>query len=214
MIGGRCALGSVMRVSAFAFLLLVPACGATAPATLEVPAVTPPMPAQLVVPDLVGAPPRAPIGRVYPLGWSPAGLFAYAYEPPDEACGCYFFRVIVVELPSAHVVWEMSHDSGENLPPFDLEELWREQGGLISTRLDQLGIVRRDEPALQYLTGETISEGDPEGVEEPILATSPGLLASPYGKVCAVLIEEEWRGWEGPPNVHQLRFEGQSCGSD
>jgi hypothetical protein len=195
-----------------ALLVLVPACAAAAPPIRAVPPETPPMPAHLVVPDLDDSNPRFPVGRVYPLGWSRDGLFAYAYEPPDEACGCYFFQVIVQDLTSGEIVWEMSHDSGENRPPFNLAELWREQGGLISTRLAQLGIVRRDETVLED-DDHVISEGDPEAEDAPIRVTSPGRLLSPLARVGAVLIEEEWRGWEGIPHVYKLRFEGENYGA-
>lgn len=124
-------------------------------AEVPVPAAAEP-PVQLVVPDLAEyeAPNSILIpGRVFPVGWSPAGLFAYAYEPPDEACGCYFFRLVVQDLSDNQVVWEHEYDSGE------LEEgnpnqltsvaaVWHAEGAALSAKLAALGIVRRHEPAL------------------------------------------------------------------
>lgn len=113
------------------------------------------LPIQLTVPGLLEyESPNAVLlaGRVYPVGWSPGGLFAYVYEPPDEACGCYFFDLVVQDLATNHIVWKYHYDSGhdDGPPAFtSLEELWRARGPELVARLDTLGIVRREDPTLR-----------------------------------------------------------------
>lgn len=94
------------------------------------------------------------LGWVYPLGWSPEGLFAYVYEPADEACGCYFFELIVQDLRSDRIVWRYEYTSGkyqlDDLERFDgLEEIWKGKGEQFAAKLRELGIVRRDDTKLE-----------------------------------------------------------------
>src|SRR5688572_4978733 len=42
----------------------------------------------------------------YPIGWSRDGKFAYLVEPPDEACGCYFAEIVIVNLKTDKVLWQ------------------------------------------------------------------------------------------------------------
>ena len=35
---------------------------------------------------------------LFPIGWSRDGKFAYVEEPVDDACGCYFAEVHIVDL--------------------------------------------------------------------------------------------------------------------
>jgi hypothetical protein len=86
-------------------------------------------------------------GRLYPIGWSKAGLFAYVHEPPDEACGCYFAHLVVQDLVSDRIEWNDRYESGglrEDDPEqiADLEALWRVRGPAWSERLEQFGIER------------------------------------------------------------------------
>ena len=53
-----------------------------------------------------------------PIGWSANGKFAYISEPADEACGCYFFELKIVDTRSDKIVYEFVHNdegTGETL---------------------------------------------------------------------------------------------------
>ncbi len=80
-----------------AFFLL--ACSAAA----QLPDRQPPR--ELRVPNLVEKETTLIIGRVYPVGWSPDGLFAYVYEPADEL-RLRFFELIVLDLQSDRIAWQ------------------------------------------------------------------------------------------------------------
>ncbi|WP_437896344.1 hypothetical protein [Sorangium sp. So ce124] len=129
---------------------------ASIPARVGIPEDAQP-PVQLIVPDLAEFErPNAVLlpGRVFPLGWSRSGLFAYVYEPPDEACGCYFFHLIVQDLATHRITWEHRYESGEIREGdpdqlTSLQAVWRARGGMLSARLHELGIVRSNEPALR-----------------------------------------------------------------
>lgn len=38
------------------------------------------------------------VENFFPIGWSKDGKFAYYLEPVDEACGCYFGKLVIVDL--------------------------------------------------------------------------------------------------------------------
>ncbi len=100
------------------------------------------------------------LGRIFPVGWSPEGLFAYVYEAPDEACGCYFFELIVQDLETDKVAWHYDYDSDkyefDSPSRFDdLEAIWKAKGQEFAAKLRELGIVRRDDPKLELFAAST-----------------------------------------------------------
>jgi hypothetical protein len=194
------------------------------------------------------------LSRIYPVGWSPQGLFAYVYEPADEACGCYFFELIVQDLKTDRVAWQFKYSTDElgsaDPQQFDnLAEVWHAKQKELTAKLQELGIVRLDQPAPTLFSSgpeklsikiasetkgddaevfvhlgkyeielagpkgrKTIFRSDEAGVTTdtfgPLEAAATVYLRSPYENRIAVLIEEKWRGYEGPPNVIRLRFAG------
>jgi hypothetical protein len=120
-------------------------------------------------------------GRLYPLGWSKEGLFAYVYEPPDEACGCYFFRLIVQDMVSDEVLWEYRYDSEELSadkpdPIEDLADMWRAHGDELEDRLLAFGIIRARDAALTPLP-----QAGPEGLGASFRTGSVPEEKSHYG---------------------------------
>jgi hypothetical protein len=218
------------------------ACGAPVPADAGGP------PARLAIPGLTEfEAPNATLipGRIFPLGWSRDGKLAYVYEPPDEACGCYFFRLIVQDMVSDRILWEHRYDSGELAgdKPGEMSnvaEVWRAKGKDFEARLRSFGIVRAGmalqpfSPRLQaafqttmtrenpfgfpYISAYEIEMRSSAGVKSifksgkmepgPLEVSSPGYLASPFGEQIAVVVQETWRGWEGPPHTARLRVVG------
>jgi hypothetical protein len=77
----------------------------------------------------------------YPIGWSKDGNFAYYIEPFDEACGCYFAKLLIVDLKTDKVLWKFEHE-GDSLEedkaagkPYSLATLWRANRKLFSQKL-------------------------------------------------------------------------------
>jgi len=53
----------------------------------------------------------------YPIGFSKDGKFAYYVEPVDEACGCYFAKLIIQDLRTDKILFEHKHmGDGDNDP--------------------------------------------------------------------------------------------------
>jgi hypothetical protein len=87
------------------------------------------------------------IESFYPIGWSKDGKFAYYVEPVDEACGCYFAKLLILDLKTDKVLWEFKYDS-EDLEdakkagrPYSLNSLWQVNRKLFSDKLKENGIV-------------------------------------------------------------------------
>lgn len=95
----------------------------------------------------------------YPIGWSKTGNFAYYVEPVDEACGCYFAKLFILDLRTDKVLWKFEHE-GDFIDedrkagkPYSLPTLWRANQKLFSEKLrehgiePQTGVVLRSFPA-------------------------------------------------------------------
>jgi hypothetical protein len=85
------------------------------------------------------------IDKFYPIGWSKDGKFAYYLEPVDEACGCYFGKLVIVDLKNDAVLWQFdytSEDDEERGPkkPESLAALWTANRKLFSSKLNENNI--------------------------------------------------------------------------
>jgi hypothetical protein len=82
----------------------------------------------------------------YPIGWSKNGNFAYYTEPVDEACGCYFAKLFILDLKTDKVLWKFEHngDSTEEDmkagKPYSFITMWRANQKLFSGKLKEYGI--------------------------------------------------------------------------
>ena len=99
----------------------------------------------------------------FPIGWSRDGKFAYYTEPVDEACGCYFARLVIQDLRTDKILWEFKYNQGDlvdengNMPPEDtIEKLWEKNKKLFSDKLKEYGIRQTKE---FDLLGKTFSSG-------------------------------------------------------
>src|SRR5260370_31030695 len=77
----------------------------------------------------------------YPIGWSKDGKFAYYLAPVDEACNCYFAKLLILDLKTDKVLWEFNYKS-EFLEeakkagrPYSLNTLWQANRKLFSDKL-------------------------------------------------------------------------------
>ncbi|RLD79666.1 MAG: hypothetical protein DRJ10_08510, partial [Bacteroidetes bacterium] len=63
------------------------------------------------------------IDKLYPIGWSNDGKFAYIVEPADEGSGFYLFELVVFDLVNNKIIWSWKPDESEE---GDLETTWKE----------------------------------------------------------------------------------------
>jgi len=90
----------------------------------------------------------------FPIGWSKEGKFAYYVEPVDEACGCYFAKLLIVDLKTDKVLWSFDYNSEfieeakREGRPYTLETLWRAHQKLFSEKLREYEIEPQERPAL------------------------------------------------------------------
>jgi len=86
------------------------------------------------------------IERFYPIGWSKDGKLAYYLEPGDEACGCYYAKLIIRDLKTDKVLWQFDYDSSDlqetlkKRTPESLSALWRYKRDLFNSKLREYDI--------------------------------------------------------------------------
>jgi uncharacterized protein YfcZ (UPF0381/DUF406 family) len=75
----------------------------------------------------------------YPIGWSKDGKFAFYTEPADEACGCYFADIFVIDLRTDKVLWSKKYEGKENATE-NIQSYWRKSRKEFSNKLNQYKI--------------------------------------------------------------------------
>lgn len=83
----------------------------------------------------------------FPIGWSRDGKFAYAEEPVDEACGCYFLNIYIQDMYSDKMVWswrvELNEEQSYNPEKgniFYFKKNWNNNNALFTQKLNQYQI--------------------------------------------------------------------------
>jgi hypothetical protein len=77
----------------------------------------------------------------YPIGWSRDGKFAYYTEPVDEACGCYFAELAIVDLRTDKVLWQFKNEPNDRVDAQgapvadDIGKLWKRNEKVFAERL-------------------------------------------------------------------------------
>lgn len=81
------------------------------------------------------------VENFFPIGWSKDGKFAYYIEPVDEACGCYFGKLVILDLKNDAVVWQFDYTSEDDnevsKKPKTLAALWAANRKLFSDKLNE-----------------------------------------------------------------------------
>ena len=169
--------------------------------------------------------------KFYPIGWSKDGKFAYVIEPADEAAGLYFFKLRIQSMISDKIVYEWELDPDEGVETGSVKQMWKENQMTFAAALNEhkiipqkdiklLGTEFNTEEGKFKVTIENQMETDPDFGFEVVKTTNidiraytendynqclgrivQGVIKSPYEKRVAVLVKEELRGYEGPPNV-------------
>ena len=77
----------------------------------------------------------------YPIGWSRDGKFAYLVEPVDDACGCYFAELHIIDLRTDRSLWVYKNDPEKRVAkdgsylPDNLKRFWKRNQALFSKKL-------------------------------------------------------------------------------
>lgn len=80
------------------------------------------------------------VEKFHPIGWSKDGKFAYLLEPADEACGCYFAKVVIQDLRSDKILWQYDYE-GDSEKTESINTFWRAHAKMISEKLSAHDIV-------------------------------------------------------------------------
>jgi hypothetical protein len=70
---------------------------------------------------------RLLVAEFIPLGFSADGKFAYVIEPPDEACGCYFFEFHIQDLKTDRDLYR-KYDQVEPAADNAWQTVWQRHG--------------------------------------------------------------------------------------
>jgi hypothetical protein len=89
--------------------------------------------------EFIAPNPRFVVGQLMPLGFSADGKFAYVVEPPDEACGCYFFEFHIRDLDTDKDLF-MKRVEYEDSSAIQWDRAWKEYGALFFGQLKSHGI--------------------------------------------------------------------------
>jgi len=126
----------------------------------------------------------------YPIGWSRDGKFAYYYEPVDEACGCYFARLVIQDMRTDKFLYEFEYnqddlmDADGNMPPEDdIQKLWAKNKTLFSRKLPSTASLHKhlrcSGRLLPQLTAP-IQLGPPKSSARILTRTGTASIFSPY----------------------------------
>lgn len=77
--------------------------------------------------------------KLFPIGWSKDGKFAYITEPADEASGMYWFEIIILDIVNDKVYWSWKPDESEE---GDLQTIWKENYDLFAKHLNKAEIAQ------------------------------------------------------------------------
>ncbi len=82
---------------------------------------------------------------IRPIGWSKDGKFAYILEPADEACGCYFFEIHIIDIKTNKTIWTWRYsdeNKGEKSGTTTINDVWAEQKKTFTKKLNEAKIFQ------------------------------------------------------------------------
>jgi len=93
--------------------------------------------------------------RLYPIGWSKNGLFAYIVEPADEGSGLYWFELIILDIVNNKVAWSWKpSETSEG----NIASIWKENYELFKKHLGESEVIQLNSFALK--SGKTSYKGN------------------------------------------------------
>lgn len=92
--------------------------------------------------------------KIYPIGWSTTGFFAYISEAPALQSGCFNSSLIILDTNNNQKIWNYNYSSCENLDkqttteaedvPDDIESLWLARADVFEEKLKEYKILKQD----------------------------------------------------------------------
>ncbi|MFN8258184.1 MAG: hypothetical protein U0W24_21025 [Bacteroidales bacterium] len=77
--------------------------------------------------------------KIYPIGWSKKGMFAYIIEPADEASGLYWFEIVILDIVNNKVAWSWKPKESEN---GNLSKTWKDNYDTFKKHLRESEIMQ------------------------------------------------------------------------
>jgi len=75
--------------------------------------------------------------KIYPIGWSKDGKFAYIIEPADEGSGMYLFEIIILDIVNNKITWSWKPAESES---GDYASTWKQNYDLFTENLNKAEI--------------------------------------------------------------------------
>ena len=77
--------------------------------------------------------------KIYPIGWSKDGKFAYITEPADEGSGFYWFEIVILDIVNNTINWSWKPKNSEE---GNLKSSWKENYEMFAQHLNEAEIVQ------------------------------------------------------------------------
>lgn len=146
------------------------------------------------------------VEKFYPIGWSKDGKFAYLTEPADEACGCYYAKVVIQDLRSDTILWQYDYE-GDSEKTETINTFWRAQAKMISAQLRAHNIVAARSFAF---SGTRINSGGDLLI--PKLKIKKDKESNAFGQISEVTVELSSQR-KGQKTVYEKRYPLADYGS-
>lgn len=88
--------------------------------------------------------------KLYPIGWSKDGKFAYIVEPAEEESGFYLFEIVILDIVNNKVEWSWKPEESEE---GDLASTWKDNYSLFEKQLNDAEIVQSNKFELKETKG-------------------------------------------------------------
>ncbi len=80
--------------------------------------------------------------KLYPIGWSKHGNFAYIIEPADEGLGNYMMGIVILNMISNEVLWDWYTDPEVDKDLYR-EDVWQKHYKDFKIKLNKYGIIQQ-----------------------------------------------------------------------
>lgn len=95
------------------------------------------------------------VDRIYPIGWSKDGKFAYITEPADEGSGFYLFKLVVFDAVNNKIAWSWKPEDSEE---GNLSATWKKNYSLFKEKLNEYQIEQNNN--IELKEGKTTFKGN------------------------------------------------------
>jgi hypothetical protein len=93
--------------------------------------------------------------KIYPIGWSKNGMFAYIIEPADEGSGLYWFELVILDIVNNKVAWSWKPSE---ISEGSVSKIWKENYGLFKKNLSESEIIQQKN--FSFKSGKTSYKGN------------------------------------------------------